>query len=743
MRLMDHQRRSLGLRPPERTRWRTRLAASLAHVPVPEEPPIERAGAVVSCLSSASPASGLVAGAVTTITVALHNEGPAVAGNVLLALPLPPALAYRPATLHIDGRDDDASAPALFGAGLALGDLAGGQRKTILFKAGVRSVVEPVQLVPVVKAERAAILGARPLVLERAVLAPGAFTQAVVAEAAVAGPASGGELPFYELDDEETIAAEALDAALSPLVPPGQRPKAPLAERGVAPLAEPRIPTVVEPIFIQVPPPVASLAKETTIEPAPAPDAVEAGQTLVVEPPAEAPATQPVAMEPVIAAAVVVEPVVVEPVVVDPVVAEPVAEPVVAEPVAEAVVAEPVEAAVIERVAQAPVMEPVTEPAAAEPVTEPAAAEPVAETVVVEPSAQAPVLEPVAEPAAAVPVAEAAMVEPIAEAAVAEAVVVEPVEAAVEPEAKPRRRRTRKAEAPSPAEASPKPAPKPRRRRSPKPAPAAEPVAEPAPVEPPAAAAPKPAAAAPEQEPATAPAVELPEPQPVVEAVVDVAVLVEEPVAERPPAEPALAARLQISKLRTLGQFFAPERSFGMTAHYLLLSVLACRDNGGADRILADFFGAQEALLTRALIARKMGKTVTLDDVSAPLPAFPLATLERAPEPAPRADDLVLYRTFKAGELDFLGTAVGNAGTPAFVRAAQLAVGLAPQRPATELAIGARACEALLTGYASAASAEINRLFVRARLDRKTNLFGTVSRELDERAQALLATFTA
>lgn len=204
---------------------------------------------------------------------------------------------------------------------------------------------------------------------------------------------------------------------------------------------------------------------------------------------------------------------------------------------------------------------------------------------------------------------------------------------------------------------------------------------------------------------------------------------------------------LEKSKIATLAQFFAATRSFGMVAHYLLLSALACSrtlppDESGDE--IASFFTAQEALLTRALVAKRLGKSVALDDVAAPLPAFPPEIPESAPLPdrAP-SSAVILLRTFSANELDFVGRAVGNTGSPPFTRAGQLSVGLCAKTVIAPDRSKAEACETALAEYAAAASSEINRLFVRARLDKRTDLFGPSDSSLDTRARAVLAALTA
>ncbi len=209
-------------------------------------------------------------------------------------------------------------------------------------------------------------------------------------------------------------------------------------------------------------------------------------------------------------------------------------------------------------------------------------------------------------------------------------------------------------------------------------------------------------------------------------------------------SEPTLTTVLEKPKITTLGQFFSAARSFGMAAHYLLLSALACSRTlpreGSGDEISA-FFSAQDALLTKALIAKRLGKTVTLSEVAAPMPAFPPAFPASCSLPGSQEakDGVMLYRSFTSNELDFIGRAIANAGSPPFTRAGQLSVGLCANRVIASDPARAQACEGALVAYAASASSEINRLFVRVRLDKRTDLFGPSSAQLDGHARAVLS----
>lgn len=272
---------------------------------------------------------------------------------------------------------------------------------------------------------------------------------------------------------------------------------------------------------------------------------------------------------------------------------------------------------------------------------------------------------------------------------------------------------------------------------------ALEPLAPPQPVEPPPAPEPTQVAAPPPQ-----PAVVPPTPPPAEPRTAPVQVArtrASAPVQQI--AGPALVTSIEKTKLATLAQFFAATRSFGMVAHYLLLSALACSrtlPRDGATGEIAAFFSAQDALLTKALIAKRLGKSVALDDVAAPLPVFPPSFPASAPMPgAGEPGVVVLLRTFTTNELDFVGRAVANTGSPPFTRAGQLSVGLCAKTVVAADRSKAEICERALSEYAANASSEINRLFVRARLDKRTDLFGASSPQLDERARAVLAGLSA
>jgi len=217
MRLVELRRAELGLPKPPPPAWQTKIVVDLPFAP-PPEPPQPRAGAVLSLAASATPSSGLIPGAVTTIGLSIVNEGGAPAHGAVIRLPLPGALAYRPGSLEIDGRPaSDERAEALLGNGLALGELAPAQRVTLLLKLNVKAGLDDPRLSPSLASSDAAVVGARALRLERKRAAPTAF-------AATLAKAAAAEESPYELEAEEAIVYEAGEAAIAPIVPPKAAP---------------------------------------------------------------------------------------------------------------------------------------------------------------------------------------------------------------------------------------------------------------------------------------------------------------------------------------------------------------------------------------------------------------------------------------------------------------------------------------------------------------------------------------
>ncbi len=228
MRLIELQRSALGLAIPERASWQSRLSSETAlGLEEPDQPKPQ--GAVIIVEISASPARGVIPGAVVSVGVSLANEGAHAARAVEISVPIPGASSYRSGSFERDGRpSDDRFAESLFGPGLTIEGIPPGGRVTLLWKLGVKLGSQPLILAPQVRAQGAAIAGAKPISISRKGQSVSAFSADLArADAAFYDPRPlipveipADELPIYELDEEEQLVYEAANAALSSAVEP-------------------------------------------------------------------------------------------------------------------------------------------------------------------------------------------------------------------------------------------------------------------------------------------------------------------------------------------------------------------------------------------------------------------------------------------------------------------------------------------------------------------------------------------
>jgi hypothetical protein len=208
---------------------------------------------------------------------------------------------------------------------------------------------------------------------------------------------------------------------------------------------------------------------------------------------------------------------------------------------------------------------------------------------------------------------------------------------------------------------------------------------------------------------------------------------------------PILTVRIDRKRLATLNRLFSGP-SLGTIAHFLVLNALAVTDalpGDGNDPSIAAFVAQQEQLLSRAMIALRLGKTLAPDSISAVLPAFPprvVAHSARRPISLPPAGELVLVRAFSANDTTALQQIVsGNRAAP-FERAAQLFVGLCANDAIIAGESERQAAGKALVTYAALATEEIGRLFVRSKAVRAPAPFRPTDTELDDAARAVLAT---
>ncbi len=209
---------------------------------------------------------------------------------------------------------------------------------------------------------------------------------------------------------------------------------------------------------------------------------------------------------------------------------------------------------------------------------------------------------------------------------------------------------------------------------------------------------------------------------------------------------PILTVRLDRKRLATLSRLFSGP-SLGMIAHYLMLNALAATDalpGDGKDTAIATFVVRQEQLLSRALIATRLGKAPSPDDVGAVLPPFPPMVAQHTKTVSVRApagdDEALLVRAFAPAEIAFMDRMLANTKAPAFLQAAQLFVGLCANGAVVSHTYLARRVRQALTAYAALATAEISRIFLRARLSGQPELFKPTDPTFDDAARTVIET---
>lgn len=206
MRLVELHRASLGLAKPELSAWKSQPPPEGPAVPLPAE--ASRTGAVLAVELTAQPMREVIPGAIVTVALSVVNEGYSPAKRVRVAVPLPGGATFRNGSLIRNGQPVlDNVAEEFFGDGLALGDIAPRMRATLVWKIGVRLGNKPLVMTPTATAQESAIVGGASISITRREGANAGFTLDV--------RAASRELPFYELDDEETLEHEAANAALS------------------------------------------------------------------------------------------------------------------------------------------------------------------------------------------------------------------------------------------------------------------------------------------------------------------------------------------------------------------------------------------------------------------------------------------------------------------------------------------------------------------------------------------------
>ncbi len=290
LRLLDLSRRSLGVSQTA-SPWR-HAGTSRVDLLAPDETPARPAGALLLVHFVARPPSGLIAGARVTLAVAVQNEGADDAMGVFLRIGY--GQGARP--LDTDAMLDEdpleaADVEALFENGLALGTIPSGGRRTVVATALVEPGLGLVHVEADVRGTSAPVIAASPIALERAapaaqqrgVTLPGP-AQSVPAKIAVtapivmpdaaplAPPIEAIESPFYELEPEEAMVFEAVDAALSTSAPSmdGAPAPPPVESARIAPdaatVSPTEAPTPDEPAIVAMPLAPAPVAPAPFVE---------------------------------------------------------------------------------------------------------------------------------------------------------------------------------------------------------------------------------------------------------------------------------------------------------------------------------------------------------------------------------------------------------------------------------------------------------------------------------------------
>jgi hypothetical protein len=190
---------------------------------------------------------------------------------------------------------------------------------------------------------------------------------------------------------------------------------------------------------------------------------------------------------------------------------------------------------------------------------------------------------------------------------------------------------------------------------------------------------------------------------------------------------PILTVRLDRKRLATLNRLFSGP-------------------GDGEDVSIAAFVGTQEQLLSRALIATRLGKSPSPDSLSAPLPPSPprIAAhtgLRRIDVSKP--GEISLARAFAPSDMIALHKTVADEAAAPFQRAALLFVGLCANDLVVDGERERRSAGKALTDYAALATDEIGRIFVREKVSRAPAPFRPTDGVFDDAARTVLDTLGA
>ena len=258
---------------------------------------------------------------------------------------------------------------------------------------------------------------------------------------------------------------------------------------------------------------------------------------------------------------------------------------------------------------------------------------------------------------------------------------------------------------------------------------------------------------APPSQPEPAPPPDQPSPDP------EPGVPVEEPSTPAPPEQPpdiepaareavVLYGRLDRPSIAYFERIFSGSKPPTLLNHFILGGALACTralDQSDVAGLKAHM-DAQSQLLQRVVLHEKMGRKEPIAEYAGTMLArvdqFAPAPVQAAPATEPNA--LGLQVELEAPTLAVLAKMQGDSGRWDFTKARQLTLALQARRVhAAAPAERIDAAEAALRTYAQTAATQLQRFFVRMRIDRTTGLLFAHDDALDSAARALIAALTA
>jgi hypothetical protein len=226
-----------------------------------------------------------------------------------------------------------------------------------------------------------------------------------------------------------------------------------------------------------------------------------------------------------------------------------------------------------------------------------------------------------------------------------------------------------------------------------------------------------------------------------------------EPAAAEPPAAARTAVvlygQLDRPSIAYFERIWSGPKPATLLNHFILGGALACtRDAGGHDVAgLKAHMDAQAQLLQRAVLHEKMGKKEPIAEYTGSM----LARVDQfVPAPvvprAPSGDEnvLLLESELETPALSLLRKMQDESARWDFTKARQLTLALQAHRVASHASPElAEAAETALRAYAQTAATQLQRFFVRMRIDRTTGLLGACDETLDKAARTLIAALVA